>query len=427
LTGTYPWRNERAKILSGTAPLLIDTAQLTLPKMLKTRGYKTGIVGKWHLGLGDGNVNWNEHVSPGPNEVGFEYSYIMAATQDRVPTVYIENGFVVGIDPGDPISVNYEKNYPGEPTGKDNPELLKMKWHHGHNHSIVNGIPRIGYMKGGEKAKWIDEDMADVFLEKAKEYIQGNRNEPFFLYYALQQPHVPRTPHERFVGSSGMGPRGDVIVEADWCIGELVNTLEEQGLLENTLIILSSDNGPVLNDGYYDDAVEKLGDHMPSGPLRGGKYSLFEAGTRVPFITYWKGTIEPAASNALVSQIDLFASIAQLVGSQETAPDSKHMLDVFLGNSQQGREELILEATTRTAIRKGDWVMIPPYNGPPVAVQVNIELGNLKEYQLYNLKTDIGEQKNLAESDPEKLKEMIDLYEEIRGSSSDMIEQLELK
>ena len=427
LTGTYPWRNDRAKILSGTAPLLIDTAQMTIPKMLKVRGYNTGIVGKWHLGLGDGNVDWNKRISPGPNEVGFDYSYIMAATQDRVPTVYIENGYVVGLDPEDPILVNYQENFPGEPTGKDNPELLKMKWHHGHNSSIVNGIPRIGYMKGGEKAKWVDEDMADVFLDKAQEYILDHKEDPFFLYYALQQPHVPRTPHERFVSSSGMGPRGDVIVEADWCIGELVNTLEEQGLLDNTLIILSSDNGPVLNDGYYDDAVEKLGDHKPWGPLRGGKYSLFEAGTRVPFITYWQGQIEPSTSTALVSQIDIFASIAQLVGSQATAPDSEQLLDVFLGKSHQGREELILEATSRTALRKGDWVMIPPYDGPAVAAQVNIELGNSEEYQLYNLKDDVGEQENLAESDPDKLKELIDLYLEIRGTGSDEIEQLELK
>jgi arylsulfatase A-like enzyme len=422
-----PSRYALSKILSGTAPLLIDTTQMTIPKMLKAKGYNTGIVGKWHLGLGNGNVDWNKRVSPGPNEVGFDYSYIMAATQDRVPTVYIKNGFIEGRDPDDPILVNYKENFPGEPTGKDNPELLKMKWHHGHNSSIVNGIPRIGYMKGGEKAKWVDEDMADVFLAKAREYIQDHKEDPFFLYYALQQPHVPRTPHERFVGHSGMGPRGDVIVEADWCIGELVNTLEEQGLLDNTLIILSSDNGPVLNDGYYDDAVEKLGDHKPWGPLRGGKYSLFEAGTRVPLITYWKDNIEPNTSSALVSQIDFFASIAQLVGSHETAPDSEQLLDVFLGNSQQGREDLILEATTRTALRKGDWVMIPPYNGPAVEVHVKIELGNSEEYQLYNLNDDIGEQKNLAESDPDKLKEMIELYEEIRGSGSDKIEQLELK
>jgi len=304
LTGIYPWRNKKAKILEGSAPLIIDTEQNTLPKILKSQGYKTGIVGKWHLGLGDGDVNWNGHISPGPNEVGFGYSFIMAATQDRVPTVYIKNGFVENLDPNDPIEVSYSKNFEGEPTGTKNPELLKMIGDPQHSNSINNGVPRIGYMKGGTSAKWIDEDMADTFLVKAQNYIKEQKNNPFFLYYALQQPHVPRTPHSRFVGTSGMGPRGDVIIEADWCIGELLKTLETEGLLENTLIVLSSDNGPVLDDGYADGAVEKLGKHKPWGELRGGKYSLLEAGTRVPFVTYWKGTIEPQVSNALVSQVD---------------------------------------------------------------------------------------------------------------------------
>ncbi|WP_020533099.1 sulfatase family protein [Flexithrix dorotheae] len=427
LTGQYPWRNKNAKILPGTAPLLISTQQMTIPKMLKQSGYHTGIVGKWHLGLGDGQVDWNQHISPGPNEVGFDYAYIMAATQDRVPTVYIENGKVVNLDPNDPIEIDYSKNFEGEPTGKDNPELLKMKWHHGHNNSIVNGIPRIGFMKGGESAKWVDEDMADHFLGKAQEYIKGHKDEPFFLYYALQQPHVPRTPHPRFVGKSGMGPRGDVIVEADWCIGEFIKTLETEGLLENTLIILSSDNGPVLNDGYYDDAVEKLGKHTPAGPLRGGKYSLFEAGTRVPFITYWEGEIQPGVSDALVSQIDFLASLAALTDSDVQVGDSQNLLDVFKGKSEKGRDNLVLEATSRTAFRKGDWAMIPPYKGPAVIKTVNIEIGNANEFQLYNLKEDIGEQNNLAESNPEKLEEMIAEFESIRGIEYKETEKLELK
>lgn len=427
LTGVYPWREKDAKILPGTAPLLIGTEQLTIPKILKAKGYHTGIVGKWHLGLGAGNVDWNQHVSPGPNEVGFDYSYILAATQDRVPTVYIENGDVVGLDPSDPIQVNYEKNFEGEPTGKDNPELLTMKWHHGHNSSIVNGIPRIGFMKGGEKAKWSDVDMADHFLAKAQKYVKEHKDGPFFLMYTMQQPHVPRTPHPRFEGMSGMGPRGDVIVEADWCFGEFMKTLEEEGILENTLIVFSSDNGPVLNDGYYDDAVEKLGDHMPAGKLRGGKYSLFEAGTRVPFITYWKGKIQPMVSDALVCQVDLLKSIAALVGSEESTQDSQQLLDVFMGKSEKGREDLILEATSRTAFRKGDWVMIPPYKGPAVNTWVNIELGNDMEYQLYNLKEDISQQNNLAETNKEKLEEMINAFEAIRGKSYSNIQQLELK
>jgi len=415
LTGVYPWRNKNAKILPGTAPLIISTEQMTIPKMLKTKGYHTGIVGKWHLGLGTGNVNWNETVSPGPNEVGFDYAYIMAATQDRVPTVYIENGDVVNLDPNDPIEINYKKNFEGQPNGVDNPELFDMKWHHGHNNSIVNRIPRIGFMKGGEAAKWSDVDMADHFLKGAQDYVKKHKNEPFFLYYAMQQPHVPRTPHPRFVGTSGMGPRGDVIVEADWCIGEFIKTLEKEGLLENTLLVFTSDNGPVLNDGYYDDAVEKIGNHTPAGPYRGGKYSLFEAGTHVPFFTYWKGNIQPVVSDAMVCQVDLLSSLAKLVGSDITVQDSEELLDVFLGKETKGRENLIIEATSRTAYKEGDWVMIPPYKGREVLKQVNIEIGNSKEYQLYNLKEDIGQQNNVAELHKEKLEEMITKFETIRG------------
>lgn len=427
LTGTYPWREKKAKILPGTAPLIIGAEQMTVPKMLKTKGYHTGIVGKWHLGLGTGNVNWNTKVDPGPNEVGFDYSYIMAATQDRVPTVYIENGNVVGLDPNDPIEIDYDNNFEGQPTGKNNPELLKMHWHHGHNSTIVNGIPRIGFMKGGEKAKWKDEDMADTFLKGAQDYVKRHKNEPFFLYYALQQPHVPRTPHPRFVGKSGMGPRGDVIVEADWCIGEFIKTLEEESLLENTLIIFTSDNGPVLNDGYYDEAVEKIGEHKPAGPLRGGKYSLFEAGTRVPFITYWKGKIKAGTSDALISQIDLLSSISDLVDSKIKVEDSQNLIDVLLGESEEGREDLVLEATSRTALRKGDWIMIPPYKGPAINSHVNIELGNSQEYQLFNLKEDIAQQNNLSKMNNTKLEEMIKIFGNIRGINDKPIEPLELK
>ncbi|WP_339864472.1 arylsulfatase [uncultured Algoriphagus sp.] len=427
LTGVYPWRNKDAKILPGTAPLLISTSQMTIPKMLIGQGYETAVVGKWHLGLGNGDVDWNQHISPSPNEVGFDYSYIMAATQDRVPTVYIENGNVVNLDPNDPIEVSYDTNFEGEPTGKDNPELTTMKWHHGHNNSIVNGIPRIGFMKGGEAAKWSDVDMADHFLEKAQSYVKSHKDGPFFLYYAFQQPHVPRTPNPRFVGKSGMGPRGDVILEADWMVGEFMKTLEEEGLLENTIIIFSSDNGPVLNDGYYDDAVEKLGDHTPAGPLRGGKYSLFEAGTRVPFMVYWKDKIQPQVSDALVCQLDLLSSLAALTGSSETTDDSQNLLPAFMGENKVGRTELMIEATGRTALRKGDWIMIPPYPGGAVIKSVNIEIGNDKNYQLYDLSTDISQANNVAESNPEKLEEMISDYETIRGEMNVKVEDVVLK
>ena len=427
LTGVYPWREKRAKILAGTAPLIIGTDQMTLPKMLKQEGYQTAIIGKWHLGLGNGNVNWNQLVSPGPNQVGFDYSYILAATQDRVPTVYIEDGKVVGLDPNDPIEVNYQKNFEGEPTGLENPELLTMNWHHGHNSSIVNGIPRIGFMKGGEAAKWSDIDMADHFLNGIQKYIKSHKGKPFFLYYPMQQPHVPRTPHPRFEGLSELGPRGDAIVEADWCLGELKKTLEAEGIIDNTLIIFSSDNGPVLNDGYYDDSDVKNGDHRPSGPLRGGKYSLFEAGTRVPFFTYWKGKIKPGVSDSMVSQLDLLSSLAQLVGSEVTTADSLPLLELLMGQSDEGRDEMVIEATSRTAFKRGDWVMIPPYEGPAVNDKVQIELGNDSDFQLYNLTEDIEQQNNLAALKPDKLQEMLKAFEAIRGDDYGKIEKLELK
>ena len=420
LTGIYPWRNPRAKIITGGS-LIIDTTEMTIPKILKTQGYRTGIVGKWHLGLGSGKINYNTNISPGPNQIGFDYSHIMADTQDRVPCVYIENGDVINLDQNDLIKVNFfhekENNDYGLPTGLKNPELTTMKWHHGHNGSIINGIPRIGYMKGGEKARWSDIDMADHFLKKAQDYIKENKENPFFLYYTLQQPHVPRTPHPRFEGKSGMGPRGDAIIEADWCIGELYKTLKSEGILDNTLIIFSSDNGPVLNDGYYDNAVEKLGEHTPSGGLRGGKYSLFEAGTKVPFITYWKEKIKPGVSNKIISQIDLFNSISSIVGAEYRSKDGIDFSNLIINNQGKGRKELILEATTRTAYRNGDWVMIPPYNGPAIAPNVKIELGNSTDFKLYNLKEDPYQKTNLSKKEPEKLNEMISSFVKIRGES----------
>lgn len=424
LTGTYPWKNKNAKILPGTAPLIIDTAQVTLPKALKANGYQTAIVGKWHLGLGIGDVDWNQTVKPGPNEVGFDYSYIMAATQDRVPTVYLNDGLVENLDPNDPIYVSYEQNFEGEPTGTDNPELLVMEGDPQHSNTIVNGVPRIGFMKGGTAARWSDIDMADHFLEKAQLYVndQREKDKPFFLYYAMQQPHVPRTPHPRFVGASGLGPRGDVIIEADWVVGEFMKTLEKAGILENTLVVFSSDNGPVLNDGYLDEAVELLANHEPSAGLRGGKYSLFDAGTRVPFIAYWKGKIQPTVSNALISQLDLTASLTALTGEEAETPDSQNLVDTFLGKSKEGRSDLIIEATTRTAYINGDWAYIPPYAGAEYLPTKGIETGSSNQPQLYNLAEDWKQENNLAESNPKKLEQMKQAFEELRGDYDDFEE-----
>lgn len=428
MTGMYPWKNKDAKILPGDAPLIISEAQYTLPKMMQQAGYTTAAIGKWHLGMGSGNVNWNETVKPGANEIGFDYSCLIAATNDRVPTVYVENGNVVGLDKDDPIEVSYKQNFEGEPTALTHPELLKLEWSHGHNNSVVNGIPRIGFMKGGEKARWVDEDMADYFVDKVKHFIHENRENPFFLYFGLHQPHVPRAPHQRFVGTTGMGPRGDAIAEADWCVGEVLAQLEQLGLLENTLVIFTSDNGPVLNDGYKDQAVKLLGDHKPAGPLRGGKYSLFDAGTHVPFFAYWKGKIKPVASEALVCQMDLLASISALIGQPLDGEfDSENILPALLGKSQEGRHDLILEANGKLAIRMGDWAMIPPYKGPERNLTRN-ELGNLPEFGLYNLREDIGQENNVASLHPEKLEEVKKyFFQKTEGYYQSNVAEIELK
>ena len=395
-TGCYPWKNKDAKILPGDAPLLIKETQFTMPKMFKQAGYKTAAIGKWHLGMGRGEPDWNKKVVPGANEIGFDYSCLIAATNDRVPTVYVENGYVVGLDKNDPIEVNYEENFEGEPTAISNPEMLKMHWSHGHNNSIVNGIPRIGFMKGGNSAKWVDEDMADYFIGKVGDFINKNARTPFFLYYGLHQPHVPRVPHQRFVGKSGMGSSGDALLEADWCVGELIRILEKNSLLENTIIVFSSDNGPVLNDGYKDMAEKLLGDHKPAAEMRGGKYSLFEAGTRVPFFVFWKNHIKPVVSDALVSQMDLLASFAELIDVDIPKDlDSENLLDAFMGKTVVGRKSFITEAMGRLAYRKGDYMLIPPYKGEKKNLTGN-ELGIVCDFALFDMRTDIGQMMDLS-------------------------------
>ena len=426
LTGSYAFRNNAA-ILPGDAPLLIRPGTPTLASMLKKAGYATGVVGKWHLGLGDGEVNWNEAIKPGPLEIGFDYSFLIPATGDRVPCVYVENHHVVGLDTNDPITVSYKKQVGDWPTGLSHPELLKVKADPQHSKTIVNGISRIGYMHGGEKALWIDEDFPDVLDAKAKSFIKENKEKPFFLYYAYHDIHVPRIPHPRFVGKSTMGPRGDAIAQMDWCTGEIINYLEELGIAENTLIIFSSDNGPVLDDGYYDDAEELVGDHNPSGPFRGGKYSSYEAGTRVPTIAYWPGTIQPGESKALWSHTDIFASIAKLTGvelTEKDAPDSYDMLDVILGKSEQGRTTMIEEGFTMS-IRQNEWKYIKPLEGKIPGWMKNkksIESGLMNIDQLYNLSDDLGEQNNIAPENTEKTEELKALLKEImeKGYSREM-------
>jgi arylsulfatase A-like enzyme len=340
----------------------------------------------------------------------------MAATGDRVPTVYIEDGRVVGLEPSDPIRVSYAAPIGDWPTGKGNPDRLRTHPSHGHDQTIVNGISRIGYMTGGKAALWKDEEMADAFTARAIAFLEENRARPFFLFFATHDPHVPRVPHPRFAGATGLGPRGDAIAQADSCVGEILKTLDRLKLASETLVLFTSDNGPVVDDGYRDDAVTRLGNHKPAGPFRGGKYSNFEGGTRVPFIVRWPGRVKPGVSNALVSQVDLVASFGAWTpkGPPVEALDSQDVMAALLGKSQLGRETLV-EQAGGLSLRHGSWKYIEPNDRPALNENTRTELGNAPVPQLYDLGVDPGETRNLATDHPDKLGQMQRALKQIRA------------
>lgn len=412
LTGEYPWRKEGTGIAAGNAGMIINPEQFTMADMFKEAGYATAAVGKWHLGIGEtAKQDWNNTITPNLTDIGFDYSYIMAATGDRVPCVYIENGKVENLDPTDPIEVSYEKPFEGEPTGKTHPELLRITPSHGHNQTIVNGISRIGYMKGGKSALWRDEDIADKITGKALSFISAHQKQPFFLYLGTNDIHVPRVPHERFIGKSGMGSRGDALLSFDECVGRVTAHLKKLGLLENTLIILSSDNGPVVDDGYNDQAWELLGTHKPWGEFRGGKYSSFEAGTRVPMIVQWGNRLKGETSNALFSHIDLFASLASIIKvslPKHKAPDSKPYANVLLGKTSKGRDYIIEQNVSKTlsVLTCDGWKYIESSKAPAIEINTKTELGNDKKAQLYQLSKDKNERTNVAEQFPKIVSEL---------------------
>ncbi len=417
LTGEYAFRND-AKILPGDAPLLIDTLKTTLPKVLARAGYKSAVVGKWHLGLGLGQVNWNEKVSPGPLELGFDYSFLLPATGDRVPTVYLENHDVVNLESSQPIRVSYKEDLGQQKATKENARYISDEQH---SQTLINGVGRIGAMTGGESALWVDEEFPNVFTGKAIEFIEQNQNNPFFLFFSFHDIHVPRLPHENFQGKSEMGPRGDAIVQMDWMTGQIVQKLEQLGLDKNTMIVFTSDNGPVLNDGYEDLAEEKIGNHKPAGPYRGGKYSAFEAGTRVPTIVYWPGQVKKGVSNALISQVDLMASFAALVDvdlQDGEGIDSEDQLGALLGKDPKGREYMLEESYT-LGIRNNDWKYILPIpadkNIPKWMSAKKVETGFSSEEQLYNLRKDEGEMINLANDYPEVVSQLKVKLDEVKN------------
>jgi len=416
LTGKYAFRQAGTGIAPPNGPAVIKPGPETLPSLLKKAGYKTAVIGKWHLGLGGpGGPNWNGELKPGPREIGFDYNFLLPTTNDRVPQVYVENHRVKNLDPKDPLWVGTKKPSPDHPTGKTHRHTLKMDWSHGHNSTIHNGISRIGFYTGGHKARFRDEDLADEWVKQSNKWIEANKDNPFFLFFSSHDLHVPRIPHERFRGTSALSYRGDVIVQLDWCVGELVKTLDRLKLSQNTMIVFCSDNGPVGDDGYKDEALEKMGDHSPNGPFSGGKYSVLEGGTRTPFITYWPGKIKPAVSDEMVCTIDLAASFAALAGvklPKASVPDSFNLLDALLGKKgAKGRDHLVQQDNGKWGnygYRAGKWKLQRHDSKRKRNVVVTNKLANqaAPQFALFDLSKDIREKKNVADQHPEVFSRM---------------------
>lgn len=411
LTGTYAFRQKGTGIAPPNGPAIIKPGAETVPAILKRAGYATAAIGKWHLGLGDPAPNWNGELRPGPLDIGFDHCFLLPTTNDRVPQVFVEDRRVKNLYPADPLWVGDNKPSEDHPTGVTHRDALKMDWSHGHNQTIHNGISRIGFYTGGTKARFRDEDLADAWVRESNRWMEANKDRPFFLYFASQDIHVPRVAHERFQGRTTLGPRGDCILQLDWCVGEVMKTLDRLGLSEKTLVVFCSDNGPVLDDGYKDDAVEKLGDHLPAGPYRGGKYGVWEGGTRTPLITRWKGRIKPRTSDEMVCTVDFAASFAALTGQSISADgclDGLNVLDALLGNAGAKGREYILQQDNGSGnfgLRVGSWklVRLEKKSKTQAVVSKDGLSPPTAKHTLYNLDEDPGELTDVSAAHPEIL------------------------
>ncbi len=391
ITGQYSWRNHaeglNRGVARGDAPLLIPTTMTTAPGLLQKAGYRTAIIGKWHLGFGLSKPDFNAEVLPGPLEVGFHEYFGIPATNDRIPTVFMRGHRVLGLDPNDPIQYSYN-----EPEAKS---LGLSPWAAGRN--------RIGWAKGGKSAWWKDTEIAEIHTRECLQFIERNKAQKFFLLFTPHNVHAPAIPGTKFQGTSGISPRADMLQELDANIGELLDTLDHLGLANDTLIMFSSDNGAYVNDESG---------HRPTGPYRGKKSQLWEGGTRVPFIVRWPARIQPGVSQDIASTLDMPATIcaaASVPIPKDALPDSFDLLPALLGQKDAPeRDHLILmSGNGDLALRTSQWKYIPDlavadgwYAGKKQNPSAPARPG------LYDLTKDPGETTNLQADRPEVVSEL---------------------
>lgn len=425
LTGEYPWRIGSRSPVFAQHGLIVDPDQKTLADVFREAGYSTACIGKWHLGFGDPTPNWNAELKPGPLELGFDYYYGVPVVNSHPPFVYVENYHVVGLDPSDPLV--YANNTPN-PHTQAFPEKNREP--------LRNGL---GFR--GAKAAHVlyrDEEVATHLTEKAVNWMQKQKDRPFFLYLATTNIHHPFTPHPRFHGTSDAGRYGDYVHELDWIVGEVTKTLETLEIADKTLVIFTSDNGGMLNQGG--NAAWQLG-HRMNGNLLGFKFGVWEGGHRVPFIASWPAAIPSGTRcDALFSSMDLIATFAARLDVNLNHGEAVDSIDqsgnLFGHENHSPRRELILQPhqLSHLALRRDEWVYIPAQgsggfgNGLASFAKSGAENsdfspdGRLRpdspNEQLYNLSTDVSQRRNSIQEHPDIAREMKNRLAQLRNSSS---------
>ena len=430
LTGEYPFRKNVWGPVMNPSPLVIEPSRTTVASLLQGQGYATACFGKWHLGFGrQPKPDWNADLKPGPLELGFDQYFGIPVVSSHPPFVWVEDHRVVGLDAADPLV------YGGKAVTQEFPEKMLA--------------PAMSGAKAAH-ALYRDEEVGSTLTEKATAWMRGHSEKPFFLYFSTPHIHHPFTPGPKFKGSSQAGIYGDFIQEFDWMVGEVLRTLDELKLRDNTLVILTSDNGGMLNIGGQE--AWKLG-HRLNGDLLGFKFDAWEGAHRVPFIARWPGKIEAGSTSAqLICHVDLLASFAALTGAKLTAadaPDSFNVLPALVGKpSQPIRTELVLAPLKEKnlALRDGRWLYIGAqggggFNGKkpgdhllggPGALKFTGELnsdivdGKFKPAapaaQLYDLEADRSQSRNIIREHPEQAalmaKHLADLQQQPRSAPS---------